>query len=141
VLIDLGTDKSKPLSSFRRKLLRLDERISCVLCLLSQGYWLHIKKSPHTSGEKPRIKVFNHTNIFDIAAMCITGCDCVISKEYVAKSPLTRGLLAATRSIILKKGARKASEIMEERYTKENGWPALVLFPEGTVSPKSIILR
>ena len=30
---------------------------------------------------------------------------------------------------------------MLERYKEEKGWPSLVLFPEGTVSPQSVILR
>ena len=78
--------------------------------------------------------------MFDILVLGHYGCDCIVAKRKVVQNPFARRIIRAVRAIVVEKGSNATSQMLE-RYEKEKGWPSLVLFPEGTVSPQSVILR
>ena len=139
-IIDAGTDHTRPLSVLRRKLLVLDEHVFCGLCFLLQGHVVVTTKRPDPRQPRARLAVINHTSVFDILVLGHYGCDCIVAKRAVVQNPFSRRIIRAVRAIVVERGSNATAQMLE-RYREERGWPQLVLFPEGTVSPQSVVLR
>ena len=71
--------------------------------------------------------------MLDVLGMGILGADCIMAKQSVASNIITRNVLIACRSIIVKKSAN-AFQLLKERYDSDENWPAITIYAEGSIS-------
>lgn len=136
-LLDLGTDRTRPLAPWRLHLYRLNKLVLYRAALLACGYVVVVRGRRN---DKVRVLACNHQSQVDILVGASAGASCVVAKAAVARSPLFGPTLRVTRSLLARGGDSQAA--FAARLTEEpQAFPPLAVFPAGTTTNQRLLPR
>jgi 1-acyl-sn-glycerol-3-phosphate acyltransferase len=106
---------------------------------LCRALALHIEYSG--APDRPGLLVANHISWLDIPVLGARGSIGFLSKDEVRGWPLIGWMSAAAGTLFLKRGAHQSAQTMEQIAAQIRSGVSITVFPEGTTSDGSGLLR
>lgn len=163
-ILALGHNYETPYSGLRLRCMQLVARCTARSLLWWLGFlWLHersVGKDPKGAPSTPRIIVSNHLGFCEIFYLTARfGC-CYVAKSSTRSIPLfgflsqtlqtlyvDRGSSDHKNSVVAAAGSPAAhadgtvARVVQRLHDAEGQWPPLAMFPEGTTTNGSVLLR
>lgn len=129
---------------FRRAAL-LPIRFGCRICLWCVGFWWISVTKKRGASKNPRILVANHVSFVDAIFLAYYYSPVFVSKAAIRKIPIIGSGAIGMQTIFVdradKESRQKTKDAMIHRAKKENGFPAVAIFPEGTCTNGKCMIR
>ncbi|XP_071757453.2 lysophospholipid acyltransferase LPCAT4 [Centroberyx gerrardi] len=139
-------ERSRPVTGWRRWLFH------SVICLLSRAVffslgflWVKVKGRRADLKEAPVLAVAPHSGFLDMLVLCPTQLATVVSRSENASLPVIGALLEFNQSVLVSRkdpeSRKKAVAQITERLTSDGYWPQMLMFPEGTTTNGSALIK
>lgn len=123
----------------RYRLYRFSSRVWSQLVLWAFGYRIRIHHRERLDRDA-KIYLFPHRSAQDVLVDNIAGSSAFIAKGYISTNPIVSASVRASRSLAIRPG-RSLTKELYSRYHSETVWPPMTIYPEGTTSSHSCMLR
>lgn len=139
-------ERSRPVKGWRRWLFHsviLSLSRAVFFCL---GYfWVKVKGRKADLKEAPVLVVAPHSGFLDMLVLCPTELATVVSRSENASLPVVGALLEFNQAVLVSRkdpeSRRKAVAQVRERLTSDGYWPQMLMFPEGTTTNGSVLIK
>ncbi|KAH0570529.1 Lysophospholipid acyltransferase [Spironucleus salmonicida] len=138
LIINYGTDETKPLPQKRRAILVRVNRICIRASLFFTGFILKVEDQRTFKPQIIAVKICNHSGLIDALCLGAIGTECMIANKEVIENPVCKPQMVATRS--LTPGSNCVAKMLERRDSELN-WPPMTVFSEGAISPELVMIR
>lgn len=139
-------ERSRPVKGWRRWLFHP------IILLLSRGVffslgflWVKVKGRRADLKEAPVLVVAPHSGFLDMLVLCQTQLATVVSRSENTSLPVIGALLEFNQSVLVSRkdpeSRKKAVTQLTERLTSEGYWPQMLMFPEGTTTNGSALIK
>ncbi|KAM6949518.1 lysophospholipid acyltransferase LPCAT4 [Aplochiton taeniatus] len=100
--------------------------------------WVKVKGRRATLKEAAVLAVAPHSGFLDMLVLCITHLPTVVSRSENTSIPVIGALLEFNQAVIVSRkdpeSRRQAVSRIKERLTSNGRWPQMLMFPEGTTT-------
>lgn len=141
-----GHDPRRPMSYWRNLIFRPLVVNCCRLMFASGGfYWAKFVGERVSSSRAPILVVAPHSTFFDALIIVKLGLTTVVAKSGAANVPLFGTLLQFCQAIFVDRedsnSRHNTVQTMKDRSATGGEWPQIAIFPEGTCTNRSCILK
>uniref|UniRef100_UPI00358F5F0C lysophosphatidylcholine acyltransferase 2-like isoform X2 n=1 Tax=Myxine glutinosa TaxID=7769 RepID=UPI00358F5F0C len=139
-------DHSQPLPAWRRSLYISPIKLLGQWSLLCLGLGpLHIRGRLASPAEAPLLVVAPHSSFFDVVVALAAGFPSMVSRAENCSIPLIGSLLMSTQPLLVWRkdpdSRRRAVKEIQRRATAPENWPQVLIFPEGTCTNRSCLIK
>ncbi|XP_067117378.1 lysophospholipid acyltransferase LPCAT4 [Osmerus mordax] len=139
-------ERAKPVSGWRRWLFHPIISLLSRAAFFSLGFlWIKVKGRRAGLKEAPVLAVAPHSGFLDMLVLCPTQLPTVVSRSENAGLPVIGALLEFNQSVIVSRkdpeSRRKCVTHLKERLTSNGHWPQMLMFPEGTTTNGSVLIK
>lgn len=139
-------ERSRPIEGWRRWLLHPIILWLSRAVFLSIGFlWVKVKGRRADLKEAPVLVVAPHSSFLDMLVLCPTQLATVVSRSENTSLPVIGALLEFNQSVLVSRkdpeSRKKAVAQVTERLTSNGYWPQMLMFPEGTTTNGSALIR
>ncbi|KAM9836978.1 lysophospholipid acyltransferase LPCAT4 isoform 2-T2 [Aulostomus maculatus] len=139
-------DRSRPVTGWRRWFFHP------IILLLSRGVffclgflWMEVKGRRADLKEAPVLVVAPHSSFLDMLVLCPAQLATVVSRSENTSLPVIGALLEFNQSVLVSRkdpeSRKKAVAQLSERLTSNGFWPQMLMFPEGTTTNGSALIK
>ncbi|XP_068584479.1 LOW QUALITY PROTEIN: lysophospholipid acyltransferase LPCAT4 [Cebidichthys violaceus] len=138
--------RSRPVEGPRRWLLHPIMLWLSRLVFFFLGFlWVRVKGRRADLKEAPVLVVAPHSSFLDMVALMPTQLATVVSRSENTSLPVVGALLEFNQSVLVSRtdpeSRRKAVAQVTERLTSDGYWPQMLMFPEGTTTNGSALIK
>ncbi|XP_074517946.1 lysophospholipid acyltransferase LPCAT4 [Halichoeres trimaculatus] len=139
-------ERSRPIEGWRRRLFHPLVLYLSRAVFLSLGFlWVRVKGRRADLKEAPVLVVAPHSSFLDMIVLCQTELATVVSRSENTSLPVIGALLEFNQSVLVSRkdpeSRRKAVAELTERLTSGGYWPQMLMFPEGTTTNGSALIK
>ncbi|XP_034532056.1 lysophospholipid acyltransferase LPCAT4 [Notolabrus celidotus] len=139
-------ERSRPVEGWRRWLIHPIVLYLSRASFLALGFpWVTIKGRRADLKEAPVLVVAPHSTFLDMMVLCQTELATVVSRSENCSLPVIGALLEFNQSVLVSRNdpesRKKAVAELTERLTSDGYWPQMLMFPEGTTSNGSALIK
>uniref|UniRef100_A0A8P4K877 Lysophosphatidylcholine acyltransferase 4 n=1 Tax=Dicentrarchus labrax TaxID=13489 RepID=A0A8P4K877_DICLA len=139
-------DRSRPVKGWRLWLLHPIVWLLTRAVFFSLGFlWLKVKGRRADLKEAPVLVVAPHSGFLDIVVLFPAQLATVVSRSENTSLPVIGALLEFNQSVIVSRkdpeSRKKAVAQLTERLTSGGYWPQMLMFPEGTTTNGSALIK
>ncbi|XP_070710617.1 lysophospholipid acyltransferase LPCAT4 [Pempheris klunzingeri] len=139
-------ERSRPVEGWRRRFFHR------IIWLLSRGVffclgflWVKVKGRRADLKEAPVLVVAPHSSFLDMLVLCPAELATVVSRSENTSLPVIGALLEFNQSVLVSRkdpeSRKKAVAQVTERLTSDGYWPQMLMFPEGTTTNGSALIK
>ncbi|KAF3697722.1 Lysophospholipid acyltransferase LPCAT4 1-acylglycerol-3-phosphate O-acyltransferase 7 [Channa argus] len=139
-------ERSRPVTGWRRWFFYP------IVCLLSRAvffslgfFWVKVKGRRADLKEAPVMVVAPHSSFLDMVVLCQTQLATVVSRSENASLPVIGALLDFNQAVLVSRkdpeSRKRAVSQLTERLTSNGHWPQMLMFPEGTTTNGSALIK
>lgn len=141
-----GHDPRRPMSYWRNLIFRPLVVNCCRLMFAGGGfYWAKFVGERVSSSKAPILVIAPHSTFFDALIIVKLGLTTVVAKSGAANVPLFGTLLQFCQAIFVDRedpnSRHNTVQTMKDRSATGGEWPQIAIFPEGTCTNRSCILK
>ncbi|CAJ1085895.1 lysophospholipid acyltransferase LPCAT4 [Xyrichtys novacula] len=107
--------------------------------------WVKVKGRRADLKEAPVLVVAPHSSFLDMLVLCETQLATVVSRSENTSLPVIGALLEFNQSVLVSRkdpeSRKKAVTQLTERLTSDGYWPQMLMFPEGTTTNGSALIK
>ncbi|XP_073331293.1 lysophospholipid acyltransferase LPCAT4 [Pagrus major] len=108
-------------------------------------FWVKVKGRKADLKEAPVLVVAPHSGFLDMLVLCPTQLATVVSRSENTSLPVVGALLEFNQAVIVSRkdpeSRKKAVAQVKERLTSDGYWPQMLMFPEGTTTNGSALIK
>ncbi|KAM9335437.1 lysophospholipid acyltransferase LPCAT4 [Symphorus nematophorus] len=139
-------ERSRPVEGWRRWLLHPTMLWLSRAVFFSLGFlWVKVKGRRADLKEAPVLVVAPHSGFLDMLVLCPTQLATVVSRSENNSLPVIGALLEFNQSVLVSRkdpeSRKKAVAQLTERLTSNGYWPQMLMFPEGTTTNGSALIK
>nr|XP_057923302.1 lysophospholipid acyltransferase LPCAT4 [Doryrhamphus excisus] len=139
-------ERSRPVTGWRRWLFHPIIWFLSRAVFFSLGFvWVEVKGRRADLKEAPVLVVAPHSGFLDMLVLCPTQLPTVVSRSENTSLPVIGALLEFNQSVLVSRSdpesRRKAVAQIAERLTSNGYWPQMLMFPEGTTTNGSALIK
>ncbi|XP_029931678.1 lysophospholipid acyltransferase LPCAT4 isoform X2 [Myripristis murdjan] len=139
-------ERSRPVTGWRRWLFHPIILVLSRAVFFSLGFlWVKIKGRRADLKEAPVLAVAPHSGFLDMLVLCPTQLATVVSRSENSSLPVIGALLEFNQSVLVSRkdpeSRKKAVAQITERVTSNGYWPQMLMFPEGTTTNGSALIK
>ncbi|XP_054608638.1 lysophospholipid acyltransferase LPCAT4 isoform X2 [Dunckerocampus dactyliophorus] len=139
-------ERSRPVTGWRRWLFHPIMWFLSRAVFFSLGFvWVKVKGRRADLKEAPVLVVAPHSSFLDMLVLCSTQLPTVVSRSENTSLPVIGALLEFNQSVLVSRrdpeSRRKAVAEIAERVTSNGYWPQMLMFPEGTTTNGSVLIK
>ncbi|KAK0143747.1 Lysophospholipid acyltransferase LPCAT4 [Merluccius polli] len=139
-------ERSRPIVGWRRWLLHVliwSLNRAVFFCL---GFvWIEVKGRRADLKEAPVLVVAPHSGFMDMVVLTPTQLATVVSRSENLSLPVIGALLEFNQSVVVSRkdpeSRKKAVAEIKERLTSNGYWPQMLMFPEGTTTNGTVLMK
>nr|XP_046184766.1 lysophospholipid acyltransferase LPCAT4-like [Oncorhynchus gorbuscha] len=109
------------------------------------GFWVRVKGRRAGRKEAPVLAVAPHSSFLDMLVLPETQLATVVSRSENQKIPVIGALLEFNQSVMVNRknpeSRKQAIAQIIERLTSNGYWPQMLMFPEGTTTNGTILIK
>ncbi|XP_031706509.1 lysophospholipid acyltransferase LPCAT4 [Anarrhichthys ocellatus] len=138
--------RSRPVEGWRRWLLHPIMLWLSRLTFFFLGFtWVRVKGRRADLKEAPVLVVAPHSSFLDMVVLMPTQLPTVVSRSENTSLPVIGALLEFNQSVLVSRtdpeSRRKAVAQLTERMTSGGYWPQMLMFPEGTTTNGTVLIK
>ncbi|CAL8326318.1 unnamed protein product [Lota lota] len=107
--------------------------------------WIRVKGRRADVKEAPALVVAPHSSFLDMVILMPTQLATVVSRSENLNLPVIGALLAFNQSVVVSRkdpeSRKKAVAQIKERLTSNGYWPQMLIFPEGTTTNGTVLMK
>lgn len=139
-------ERAQPIQGWRRWLLHTPVHLLSRAVFFSLGFlWVRVKGRQAAPEEAPLLAVGPHSSFLDILVVLPTGLPTVVSRSENATLPVIGALLEFNQSLLVRRtdpdSRRQCAAQLRERLTSNGRWPQMLIFPEGTTTNGTALIK
>ncbi|XP_039894319.1 lysophospholipid acyltransferase LPCAT4 [Simochromis diagramma] len=139
-------ERSKPVEGWRRWFYHPIIWLLSRAVFFSLGfYWIKVKGRRANLKEAPVLVVAPHSSFLDMLVFCPAQLATVVSRSENTSLPVIGALLEFNQSVLVSRkdpeSRKKAVAQLNERLTSDGYWPQMLMFPEGTTTNGSALIK
>ncbi|XP_034412735.1 lysophospholipid acyltransferase LPCAT4 [Cyclopterus lumpus] len=139
-------ERARPVEGWRRRLLHPLMLWLSRLAFFFLGFlWVEVKGRRADLKEAPVLVVAPHSSFLDMVALIPTQLATVVSRSENTGLPVVGALLEFNQSVMVSRtdpeSRKKAVAQVTERLTSDGYWPQMLMFPEGTTTNGSALIK
>ncbi|XP_077445602.1 lysophospholipid acyltransferase LPCAT4 [Stigmatopora argus] len=139
-------ERRRPVAGWRRRLSHPAVYLLSRAVFFSLGFvWLRVKGRKARLEEAPVLVVAPHSTFLDMLVLCPTGLPTVVSRSENTRLPVIGALLEFNQSVLVSRNdpdsRKKAVAQLTQRLTSNGSWPQMLMFPEGTTTNGSVLIK
>uniref|UniRef100_A0A669EBX9 Lysophosphatidylcholine acyltransferase 4 n=1 Tax=Oreochromis niloticus TaxID=8128 RepID=A0A669EBX9_ORENI len=139
-------ERSKPVEGWRRWFYHPIIWLLSRAVFFSLGfYWVKVKGRRANLKEAPVLVVAPHSGFLDMLVLCPAQLATVVSRSENTSLPVIGALLEFNQSVLVSRkdpeSRKKAVAQLNERLTSDGYWPQMLMFPEGTTTNGSALIK
>ncbi|XP_006809533.1 lysophospholipid acyltransferase LPCAT4 [Neolamprologus brichardi] len=139
-------ERSKPVEGWRRWFYHPIIWLMSRAVFFSLGfYWVKVKGRRANLKEAPVLVVAPHSSFLDMLVLCPAQLATVVSRSENTSLPVIGALLEFNQSVLVSRkdpeSRKKAVAQLNERLTSDGYWPQMLMFPEGTTTNGSALIK
>ncbi|XP_061816840.1 lysophospholipid acyltransferase LPCAT4 [Nerophis lumbriciformis] len=139
-------ERSRPITGWRRWLFHPPIWLLSRAVFFCMGFvWIKVKGRRADLKEAPVLVVAPHSSFLDMLVLCPTQLPTVVSRSENTSLPVIGALLEFNQSVMVSRSdpdsRRKAVAQITERITSNGYWPQMLMFPEGTTTNGSALIK
>ncbi|KAL6118363.1 lpcat4 [Pungitius sinensis] len=139
-------ERCRPVRGWRRWLLHPLMLGLSRLAFFSLGFlWVRVKGRRAELKEAPVLVVAPHSSFMDMVALMPTRLATVVSRSENTSLPVVGALLEFNQAVLVSRkdpeSRRRAVAQVTERLTSDGYWPQMLMFPEGTTTNGSVLIK
>ncbi|XP_061619171.1 lysophospholipid acyltransferase LPCAT4 isoform X1 [Phyllopteryx taeniolatus] len=139
-------DRARPVTGWRRWLFHPGVWLLSRAVFFSVGFvWVRVKGRRADLREAPVLVVAPHSSFLDMLVLCTTQLPTVVSRSENTSLPVIGALLEFNQSVLVSRSdpdsRKKAVAQLTERITSNGYWPQMLMFPEGTTTNGSALIK
>ncbi|XP_037117427.1 lysophospholipid acyltransferase LPCAT4 [Syngnathus acus] len=139
-------DRARPVVGWRRWLFHPGVWFLSRAVFFSLGFvWVRVKGRRADLKEAPVLVVAPHSTFLDMLVLCSTYLPTVVSRSENTSLPVIGALLEFNQSVLVSRNdpdsRKKAVAQLTERITSNGFWPQMLMFPEGTTTNGSALIK
>ncbi|KAM3857338.1 lysophospholipid acyltransferase LPCAT4 [Diretmus argenteus] len=139
-------ERSLPVAGWRQWLLHPIIRLLSRAVFFCLGFpWVKVKGRQADLKEAPVLAVAPHSGFLDMLVLCVTQLPTVVSRSENASLPVIGALLEFNQAVLVSRkdpqSRKKAVSQITERLTSNGYWPQMLMFPEGTTTNGSVLIK
>ncbi|XP_054456983.1 lysophospholipid acyltransferase LPCAT4 [Anoplopoma fimbria] len=139
-------ERSKPVQGWRLWVLHPIMRWLSRFAFFFLGFlWVEVKGRRADLKEAPVLVVAPHSTFMDMVVLVPTQLATVVSRSENTSLPVVGALLEFNQSVLVSRkdpeSRRKAVAQVTERLTSNGYWPQMLMFPEGTTTNGSVLIK
>ncbi|XP_030194567.1 lysophospholipid acyltransferase LPCAT4 isoform X1 [Gadus morhua] len=137
---------SRPIRGWRCWLLHaMMLSINRVMFFTLGFVWIEVKGRRADVKEAPALVVAPHSSFLDMVILMPTQLATVVSRSENVNLPVIGALLGFNQSVVVSRkdpeSRRKAVTQIKERLTSNGYWPQMLIFPEGTTTNGTVLMK
>ncbi|XP_015264260.1 PREDICTED: lysophosphatidylcholine acyltransferase 2 isoform X2 [Gekko japonicus] len=133
-----------PLTGWKRSVSNTSLRFLGRALFFAMGFHVKVRGKPSSSSEAAIFAVAPHSSFFDGIACVLAGLPSIVSRAENLNAPILGRILQALQPILVSRldPDSRSNTINEisRRTTSEEGWPQILVFPEGTCTNRSCLI-
>ncbi|XP_068444497.1 lysophospholipid acyltransferase LPCAT4 [Clinocottus analis] len=138
--------RARPVEGWRRWLLHPFMLWLSRLAFFFLGFlWVEVKGRRADLKEAPVLVVAPHSSFMDMVVLMPTQLPTVVSRSENTSLPVVGALLEFNQSVMVSRtdheSRKKAVAQVTERVTSNGYWPQMLMFPEGTTTNGSALIK
>nr|XP_046236876.1 lysophospholipid acyltransferase LPCAT4 isoform X2 [Scatophagus argus] len=138
--------RSRPVRGWRRWLLHPIILFLSRCVFFSLGFlWVKVKGRRADLKEAPVLVVAPHSGFLDMLVLCPAQLATVVSRSENTSLPVIGALLEFNQAVLVSRkdpeSRKKAVAQLAERLTSNGYWPQMLMFPEGTTTNGSALIK
>ncbi|KAK2841922.1 hypothetical protein Q5P01_012122 [Channa striata] len=139
-------ERSRPITGWRSWLFHPIVLLLSRAVFFSLGFlWVKVKGRRADLKEAPVLVVAPHSSFLDMLVLCPTQLATVVSRSENASLPVIGALLDFNQSVLVSRkdpeSRKRAVSQLTERLTSNGYWPQMLMFPEGTTTNGSALIK
>nr|XP_040037277.1 lysophospholipid acyltransferase LPCAT4 isoform X1 [Gasterosteus aculeatus aculeatus] len=139
-------ERSRPVQGWRRWLLHPIMLGLSRLAFFFLGFlWVRVKGRRAELKEAPVLVVAPHSSFMDMVSLMPTQLATVVSRSENTSLPVVGALLEFNQAVLVSRkdpeSRRRAVAQVTERLTSDGYWPQMLMFPEGTTTNGSALIK
>ncbi|KAM9426259.1 lysophospholipid acyltransferase LPCAT4 [Pholidichthys leucotaenia] len=139
-------ERAKPVRGWRRWFFHPIIHLLSRAVFFSVGFlWVKVKGQRADLKEAPVLVVAPHSSFLDMVVLCPAQLAMVVSRSENANLPVIGALLEFNQSVLVSRkdpeSRKKAVTQLQERLTSNGYWPQMLMFPEGTTTNGSVLIK
>nr|XP_061810890.1 lysophospholipid acyltransferase LPCAT4-like [Nerophis lumbriciformis] len=139
-------ERARPVSGWRRLFFHPPVYLLSRAVFLSLGFlWVRVKGRKADLKEAPMLVVAPHSTFMDMLVLCPTHLPTVVSRSENTGLPVIGALLEFNQSVLVSRNdpdsRKKAVAQLTERLNSNGYWPQMLMFPEGTTTNGSALIK
>ncbi|XP_076580704.1 lysophospholipid acyltransferase LPCAT4 [Chaetodon auriga] len=139
-------ERSRPVEGWRRWFFHPIILLLSRAVFVSLGFlWVEVKGRRANLKEAPVLVVAPHSGFLDMLVLCPAQLATVVSRSENTSLPVIGALLEFNQSVLVSRkdpeSRRKAVAQVTERLTSDGYWPQMLMFPEGTTTNGSALIK
>ncbi|XP_061664152.1 lysophospholipid acyltransferase LPCAT4 isoform X2 [Syngnathoides biaculeatus] len=139
-------DRARPVTGWRRWFFHPGVWLLSRAVFFSLGFvWVRVKGRRADLVEAPVLVVAPHSTFLDMLVLCTTQLPTVVSRSENTSLPVIGALLEFNQSVLVSRSdpdsRKKAVAQLTERITSNGYWPQMLMFPEGTTTNGSALIK
>ncbi|KAM8900346.1 lysophospholipid acyltransferase LPCAT4 isoform 2-T2 [Spinachia spinachia] len=139
-------ERSRPVQGWRRWLLHPIMLGLSRLAFFFLGFlWVRVKGRRAELKEAPVLVVAPHSSFMDMVSLMPTQLATVVSRSENTSLPVVGALLEFNQAVLVSRkdpeSRRRAVAQVTERLTSGGYWPQMLMFPEGTTTNGSTLIK
>ncbi|XP_019726713.1 lysophospholipid acyltransferase LPCAT4 isoform X1 [Hippocampus comes] len=139
-------DRARPVKGWRRWLFHPMVWFLSRAVFFSLGFvWVRVKGRRADLKDAPVLVVAPHSTFLDMLVLCTTQLPTVVSRSENTSLPVIGALLEFNQSVLVSRSdpdsRKKAVAQLTERITSNGYWPQTLMFPEGTTTNGSALIK
>ncbi|KAM3590250.1 uncharacterized protein V6R79_006543 [Siganus canaliculatus] len=138
--------RSRPVTGWRYWLFHHVILLLSRAVFFSVGFlWVKVKGRMADLKEAPVLVVAPHSSFLDMLVLCTSQLPTVVSRSENTSLPVIGALLEFNQSVLVSRkdpeSRKKAVSLVTERLTSNGYWPQMLMFPEGTTTNGSALIK
>ncbi|XP_061107958.1 lysophospholipid acyltransferase LPCAT4 [Conger conger] len=139
-------DRARPVQGWRLWLLHTPVLLLSRAVFFSLGFlWIRVRGRQAGRAEAPLLAVGPHSSFLDILVLLPAGLPTVVSRSENCSLPVIGALLEFNQSLLVSRtdadSRRQCAAQLRERLTSNGRWPQMLIFPEGTTSNGTVLIK
>ncbi|KAJ8382513.1 hypothetical protein SKAU_G00032910 [Synaphobranchus kaupii] len=139
-------ERAQPIQGWRRWLFHTPVLLLSRAVFFSLGFlWIRVKGRQAAPEEAPLLAVGPHSSFLDILVLLPSGLPSVVSRSENAKLPVIGALLDFNQALLVSRtdpdSRRRCVAQLKERLTSKGRWPQILIFPEGTTTNGTALIK
>ncbi|XP_063042386.1 lysophospholipid acyltransferase LPCAT4 [Engraulis encrasicolus] len=139
-------DREKPIKGWRFWLFNgIVQFLSRAVFFCVGFLWIRVKGRRAGGAEAPVLAVAPHSGFLDMVVLCFTSLATVVSRSENTSLPVIGALLEFNQAVLVNRkdpeSRKKCVSQITERVTSNGHWPQMLMFPEGTTTNGSALIK